>query len=201
MERAHAVLGVGRRAVAFVERSAARNPSLSVLDVATGSGWLPRLLRRRTAAPGTTLRVVGLDTNAQVIAAAARASDRPSLCRGDARRLPFAPRSVDLVVCTMTLHHFSRPDAVLLLKEIDAAARLNWMVCDLVRSRPLTWLATAATRALSRNELTRHDGPASARRAYSLAELRELAREAGLPTARIRRFSLVCGEITKGREW
>jgi hypothetical protein len=54
------------------------------------------------------------------------------------------------------------------------------VVNDLVRSRPGFLGAQLLGALLSDNPLTRHDGPASVRRAYTRAELRDLARAAGL---------------------
>ncbi|MBI5441434.1 MAG: methyltransferase domain-containing protein [Deltaproteobacteria bacterium] len=197
MERAHAVLGVRRRVLSFADRVEAPDVPLTVLDLGTGSGWLPRALHARAAARGRTLRVVGLDCNRTVLEVARRSGGAPLYCRADVRSLPFPARSFDLVTCSMSLHHFSRNDALELLRTMDAIARRGWILCDLVRSRSLVWLASAATRVFSANALTRHDGPASARRAFSLRELGELALDAGVTGAVVRRFSLVCGEIAK----
>jgi hypothetical protein len=67
-------------------------------------------------------------------------------------------------------------------------ARHAVIVNDLVRG----WLgyvgAWTMTRVLTRNPLTRHDGPLSVRRAYTRAEMAELARRADLGPVTFRGF-------------
>ena len=99
---------------------------------------------------------------------------------GDGRRLPFADGSVDVAACSLVIHHLPPDEAVAMLREMRRVARRGVIVNDLIR----TWLgllgAWAVSRALTRNPLTRHDAPLSVRRAYTRAELVELARRAGL---------------------
>jgi len=59
-------------------------------------------------------------------------------------------------------------------------ARHGIVVNDLARGR-LAWLgAWLLFHAVTRNRFTRHDGPMSVRRAYSVAEARSLLEGAGL---------------------
>jgi hypothetical protein len=72
------------------------------------------------------------------------------------------------------------------------------VVTDLVRSR-LSYYAARLMLALTAcHEVTRHDGPLSVLRAYSVGEVREMARLAGLTPVRVStalgyRFVLVYG--------
>jgi len=82
-----------------------------VLDVGTGPGILPReLLRRRP-----DLTVIGVDLSADMIAAATRNlapfGGRAGAVIGDVTDLPFPDDSFDLVVTSLSLHHWDRVDA------------------------------------------------------------------------------------------
>jgi SAM-dependent methyltransferase len=153
-------------------------PDAAVLDVGAGSGDFARRLRRRHSA-----RVLVADHHEQVLAIAARNlahTDGVTLLRADARELPLADASVDVAHASLVLHHFDPPDAVVALREMRRVARCGVVVNDLRRGR-VPYLVTAATvLALARGAYTRHDGLLSARRAYTLAELDDLAAEAGL---------------------
>jgi hypothetical protein len=59
-------------------------------------------------------------------------------------------------------------------------ARHGVVVNDLARGRLLHLGAWALLHAMTRNAFTRHDGPLSVQRAYSLAEARTLVTGAGL---------------------
>lgn len=154
------------------------------LDVATGSGDLPLAVLRRTRRHGRQVAAIGLDSSPKVLAAAtAYLRGTPvTLQLGDARALPFADRSIDLVSCALALHHFPPQDAVRVLRELARVARHAWLVVDLERSLP-AYLGALALRLLLRSPVTRQDAPASVLRAYTRAELRDLLALAGLEDA------------------
>jgi ubiquinone/menaquinone biosynthesis C-methylase UbiE len=99
--------------------------------------------------------------------------------------LPFADNAFDMVTCSLALHHFSRADAVLVLREMDRVGRTGFVVNDLRRGRVAYGASWAASRLTTRNRLTRHDAPLSVRRAYTPAELRTLLDEAGVQHAEV----------------
>jgi 2-polyprenyl-3-methyl-5-hydroxy-6-metoxy-1,4-benzoquinol methylase len=149
----------------------------TVLDVATGGADIPRwILRRRLP-----VDLVAVDLHPQMLQLARRWSSGMPIrfVRGDARRLPFRDRSMDVVLCSLMLHHLTELDAARVLRELGRVTRWRLVVNDLRRSRfayVLIWLITR----LSRNPLTRYDSPASVERAFTPAELEALAHEAGL---------------------
>ena len=99
-----------RRVVADVA-AAALPPGATVLDVGTGPGRLPLLI----AAQYPHMSVSGVDLSAEMIARATAAADvratpgaRPISFRiADVTHLPFDDRSVDLVVSTISMHHWA----------------------------------------------------------------------------------------------
>lgn len=83
-----------------------------VLDVGTGPGRVPRLI----AAACTTVEVEGVDLSPEMIARATSTANRTGTTNlrfrvGDVAALPFADNSVDLVVSTLSLHHWDDPAA------------------------------------------------------------------------------------------
>jgi SAM-dependent methyltransferase len=96
--------------------------------------------------------------------------------RGDARRLPFPDRSVDVVHTAAFFHHLGIEDAGRVLAEMCRVSRRLVLVNDLVRS----WVAAGSIwvigRGLSENRLIRHDGPLSVLKAFRPTELMSLAR-------------------------
>ncbi len=69
----------------------------------------------------------------------------------DARNIPLADDSIDIVTCSLFLHHFGEADAVLVLREAARVARLGIVIDDLSRSRVALVLTWFATRILSRS--------------------------------------------------
>jgi DNA-binding IclR family transcriptional regulator len=91
---------------------------------------------------------------------------------------------VDVALCSLVLHHLREEAVVALFRRLAELVRLGFVVSDFRRGR-LAWAAVwLATRAVSRNRMTRHDGPLSVRRAYTPDELAHLATCAELPDIR-----------------
>jgi SAM-dependent methyltransferase len=151
----------------------------SVLDVGIGSGDFAR----RLVGLRPTVRVTGLDRQAKVLSIARRNladTNHVTLLDGDARAIPLPDASVDVVHASLLLHHLEPADAVEALREMRRVARCGVVVNDLRRGPLAFTLTAAAVLALARGHYTRHDGVLSARRAYTLAELDDLASAAGL---------------------
>lgn len=167
-----------------------RREDLRVLDVGTGNADLLSRLVRWAARGGGRWKGVGIDIHSDTLAAArvSRSQHPLPLVQGDALALPFPDHAFDVVLCTLTLHHFGDREAVRLLREVSRVARRVVLVSDLERT-PLAYLFARAF-ALTwwrSNRITRHDGPLSVLRAFTPGELHELARQAGLGAPRVRR--------------
>jgi ubiquinone/menaquinone biosynthesis C-methylase UbiE len=167
-----------------VRRAAARVPAsrpLVVIDVGGGRGDFARRLIRHGPRLGRAVRVVVVDRDPDLLALAVGAKHPGvSVVRADATALPFREHSADVVTMSLTLHHLGRDAAVTSLGEMRGIARLGVVINDLLRTRLSLVLVWIATRLVARHKISRHDGPLSVRRAYSPAELRTLAEEAGV---------------------
>jgi len=150
----------------------------SVLDIGAGSGDFARLLARRRS-----VRVVVGDSRAEVLDIARRNLARTSgidFLKADVGALPLPDRSVDVVHASLLLHHLAPAEAVKAFREMRRVAREAVVVNDLRRGRLAYLMAVAPVYAFTRGRYTRKDGPASARRAYTLHELDALAAEEGM---------------------
>ncbi len=160
----------------------------SLLDVGTGLGDIPRQAREVADENGIELQAFGLDA-AEELARMSRAAVDFAIC-GDALSLPFADRSVDVVMCSQVLHHFSRDGAIALLREMDRVARVRVIVSDLRRSRIAAaglWLASFPLRF---HAVSRHDGVVSVMRGFTPEELVDTVREAVARPATVRQRRL-----------
>ena len=156
---------------------------ITVLDVGTGAGDIPRELVRWARREGRRIRVFALDRDAATLQIAAQVvRDYPeiSFVRGNALSLPIRPEAVDLTISAMTLHHLEPDAGVQYLAEMDRAARVGFVVNDLVRSRIAHWVVWLITRFITRSAISRHDGPLSVKRSYTPREVSGLCEQAGL---------------------
>ncbi|HTF89728.1 MAG TPA: methyltransferase [Planctomycetota bacterium] len=177
---------------AELARLGSRGTALRVLDLATGGGDLPRRLMRRAAREGLPWTVDGADVSSNAVLHAREASaglpaqQRPSFFELNVLLDPM-PVGYDVLTCSLFLHHLSESDAIALLAKMRAAAKRAIIVQDLVRSPAALRLAWLATRLCSRNPLILEDGPASVAAAFTIDEVRELAKHADLDKARVHR--------------
>jgi ubiquinone/menaquinone biosynthesis C-methylase UbiE len=192
LERLNRHFGGVRTILLHLRRMIAGNPRapLAILDVATGAADIPRAICRWARRRGLSVTIEALDRSAQAVGAAtAWAADYPELRvrRAEAPPLAYPDRSFDVVISSLFLHHLSEEQGVRLLREMARIARRGVIVNDLRRSRVGCALTALATRILSPNRLTRHDGPMSIRRGFRPEELRRMAARAGLAPARTSR--------------
>lgn len=141
----------------------------TLLDVGTGLGDIPCGARKLAHDNGVELTTIGLDS-APELTHASRQSLSFAVC-GDARRLPFADRSVDVVMCSQVLHHFADSEAATLIREMNRVARVRVVVSDIRRS----WIAAAGLWLVSFplrfHAVSRHDGVVSVLRGFTAQEL------------------------------
>lgn len=154
---------------------------LRVLDVATGAADIPQAVLRHADEQGLEVQVTGLDMNETILEEARRRTGgRVELVQGDALAMPFDDGAFDVVVCSLMLHHFPPPLALRVLGEMGRVCSHAVVVNDLVRAWHPWIVARILARIVTRNELTRFDGPASVLRAYTPDELARLLEAAGL---------------------
>lgn len=160
-------------------------PRATLLDVGSGIGDIAAQARDFARRKGVELSLVTTD-RAETLAAASRARSGDAVC-SDAASLPFADRSVDVVMCSQTLHHFDDARAATVVRELDRIARVRVIVADLRRS----WFAAAGLWCVSFplrfHPVSRHDGVVSVMRGYTTQELRRLVVSAVGHTPVVRR--------------
>ncbi len=158
------------------------NRPLRVLDVATGSGDVPRSLAARACRASIALEVSACDISPTAIAEASRGSSSVQFFTHDVLHTPL-PTGFDAVTCSLFLHHLSEEEAAALLANMQSATRHLILINDLARSRFNYCAVWLASHLLSRSPVVRFDGPASVRNAFTPREALALATCAGLEGA------------------
>jgi ubiquinone/menaquinone biosynthesis C-methylase UbiE len=165
-----------------------RGRPIEILDLATGSGDIPLAIVEWAARKGHPLRLTVSDLSPAILAEARRTlADIPDVTFTvwDAREIPMPEHSFDVVLCSLSLHHFAPEDAVRVLREMERLCRAGFILNDIRRAATGYAAAWIASRVATRNRMTRHDMPLSVLRAYTPAELRALLRKAGVANARV----------------
>jgi len=174
----------------FLDRWLRPNDRLRILDLATGSADIPRLVADHARELGAAVTIDAVDLQPSTVSIAAEENrDYSEIHFHCADVLAFGEvENYDVVLCSLALHHFSKEDAVRLLRRAQELSRGKVMVADLRRS----WLAKLGiiclTRLIFREPMTRNDAKVSIERAFSFRELHQLANEAGWRDFGHRRF-------------
>lgn len=190
IERLNRYFGGARTALLHLSRMITERSQtrLTILDIATGGADIPRTICRWARRQRLGVTIEAVDRSHQVLAAAAEWSagyPEIRLRQEEAPPLPYPDDSFDYVLCSLFFHHLTEAQGIHLLWEMRRVARHGLIVNDLMRSRRARLLTGIATRLLSGNHLTRHDGPMSVLRGFRSEELLHMSIEAGLGDVRI----------------
>src|SRR2546423_2387196 len=101
----------------FLSRWIKPGARLRIVDLATGSGDIPRLIAEYGRKIGAELKIDALDRQSATLEIAKRLSVRyPEIVLVEGNLLEWdATEPYDLVLCTLALHHFRDEDAVRVL--------------------------------------------------------------------------------------
>lgn len=172
LSRINRWLGGNRTLAGLLDPHLRRNPRARILDAGAANGETMRWLSRRypearMVALDRAERALRLGSGARVVA--------------DVLAWPVRPQSVDIVICSLFLHHFDDDQVRQILRRFEEAAREAVIAVDLHR-HPLARRFLPATQFIARwHWLTVHDGVISVNAGFTPAELRQLA-----PRARVR---------------
>lgn len=175
----------------------------SVLDVATGSADIPVAIANWARQAGIRVRITAVDHNPSSMKIAKKRSEpypEITLAVADGIGLPFADKSFDYVLCSKTVHHFTDENVVEMINGFLRVARRGYVIVDLRRNWIAYFLIYVLTRLLTRNRLTRSDGPLSVLRSYTPGELAALASRSGTSVFRVSRepylLMVLAGRVT-----
>jgi len=174
----------------FLRRWVQPGALLRVVDLATGSGDIPRLVVDYTREVGANVTVDAVDQQGSTLEIACGLSkDYPEIDFKQGDVLSFGDDGqYDLVLCSLALHHFDETAAVRLLERCRNLSRRFVLVSDLRRGFLATVGVYLLTALIYRDPMTRTDGRLSAARAFSFREFQSLAQRAGWRNFGHRRF-------------
>ena len=160
-----------------------RLPDLSWLDVAGGNGDVATLVR-------ASLLRRSIDSSAVILdRAPTHLNGRNPGVSGDALRLPFSDNSFDVVASSLFAHHLEPDEITHFVNEGLRVARHAVVIQDLIR-HPIHLALALAGAPIYRSAITRHDAPASVRRAYTIEEMRAMLGKTSAAQVEIRSFFL-----------
>jgi hypothetical protein len=181
------VLFGGNAAVKFglarLMHGGSRTGPLTVLDVGAGGG---EVMTRVCGLLGEDrTRPIALDHHRASALMCGAKGVTPIV--GDLRHLPLRPASVDIAIVSLVLHHVTRQEAVALVTQLNAVARIGVVIADLRRSAMAQIGFDLAARLLRLHEGTRQDGVLSIKHGFTAGELASIVTDAGVSQVAVHR--------------
>lgn len=157
--------------------------SITIADIGCGNGDMLRMLSKYGKKKGIQFKLIGVDANAFTINYAKSLSTEYSnieyICLDifseEFTRLPY-----DIVLCTLTLHHFTNDQISLLLKTLHANASVGIVINDLHRSKMAYRLFEIIAATFNLNKMSREDGLVSILRGFKKEDLEHFSKKLNL---------------------
>lgn len=164
------------------------NP-ITIADVGCGNGDMLRKLADFGFQNNLKLQLIGVDANKFTVNYAADLSKEYSniayRCE-DIFNESFSEIKYDIVLCTLTLHHFKNDDIVKLLGLFYKNSKLGFVVNDLHRNAVAYRLFQVLCFVFRLNKMSREDGLTSILRGFKKEELIAFSKKLGFKKYRIR---------------
>jgi 2-polyprenyl-3-methyl-5-hydroxy-6-metoxy-1,4-benzoquinol methylase len=154
---------------------------MRVVDLATGSGDIPRLLVDFARKIGAHIEIDAVDRQRATLEIARKLSaGYPEISYHETNILEWdCNQPYDIGLCSLVLHHFSEDDAVTALRRCRELSKKFVLVSDLRRGLLLRVGVRLLTATIFREPMTRFDACLSSERAFSFSEMHQLAIRAG----------------------
>jgi len=145
-----------------------------ILDVGCGNGDMLRNLADYAAKNGLHFELIGIDANDFTVGHARRLSKAyPNISYICADIFDEIKQEsfYDVILCTLTLHHFKDSEIRQLMKGFESRAEMGIVVNDLHRSKIAYYLFVAICFLFRLNKMSRDDGLVSILRGFKRADL------------------------------
>jgi len=176
INRANRILGGNRitlKALARLVRQYPRKEYL-ILDVGCGDGTLLREVVLFFRGVGLPVKAIGVDLNAYALEIAREASlNFPEITYKNEDILDAKRRvtECDILLTTLTLHHFHDETIPFVLERFHQMARIGVVINDLQRSAMARALYKVFRRIFIHSEIAKNDGLVSIERGFTKVEL------------------------------
>jgi 2-polyprenyl-3-methyl-5-hydroxy-6-metoxy-1,4-benzoquinol methylase len=156
---------------------------ISILDVGCGNGDMLRTLADYAIKKQLNFKLIGIDANFFTINHAQQLSvNYPNIsyrCTDIFEEIKQAKR-YDVIICTLTLHHFKNEEIITLMNGFKTRSTLGIVVNDLHRSKIAYHLFTAVCFAFGLNQMSKDDGRVSILRGFKKHDLQSFSRQLSL---------------------
>lgn len=169
--------------IIYLLRAQPKSTAIRITDIGCGNGDMLRALADYAEKNDLNFILTGIDANNFTIAHAR------SLSAGyknisyeciDIFEELNQQKSADIILCTLTLHHFKDEEIIALLQSFQRTARLGFVINDLQRNAIAYYLFLGLCFVFRLNEMSREDGLVSILRGFKRKDLMSFSKTLGL---------------------
>jgi 2-polyprenyl-3-methyl-5-hydroxy-6-metoxy-1,4-benzoquinol methylase len=162
------------RSVQKLIHSLPKHHEITIVDVGCGNGDMLRVLADYGLKNNYNFKLIGIDANNFTIDHARNLSSKyPNIsfsCE-DVFGKPFEELKYDIVLCTLTLHHFTNKEIIQLMSIFYTNSKIGIVINDLHRSALAYRLFQGLCFVFQLNSMSREDGLTSILRGFKKADL------------------------------
>ncbi len=191
ISKANKLLGGNRITIKAIERLFNENPSKkewTIVDVGCGDGEILRLIADYFNSKKIQIHLVGLDLSSQSIAMGKELSNtypNIDLRVKDILTIDNESFDCDILICTLTLHHFKDQEILVFMKQFVALAQVAVVINDLERSKIAYQLFRLFSRIFIKSHVAKNDGLISIASGFKKPELKIVAQQLKLKHSEI----------------
>ncbi len=151
---------------------------ISIVDIGCGDGQMLKQCIQFARKNKLECKAIGVDANSYTIANAREGTnDYPEISfqHLDVFSKEFKKLNVDIILCTLTLHHFKDDEIEKLVKLMSQQARLGLVINDLHRNKLAYILFKAFSNVFFKSKIAKNDGLVSILRGFKKKELKDFA--------------------------
>lgn len=161
-----------------------------IIDVGCGNGSILKEVAQWGRSRGEKLELLGIDANRHAMEIAGKNLEgypEVSFKAMDVFSKEFRAQQADIILCTLTLHHFRDEEIKELMDTFTSMAGLGIVVNDLERSRSAYYLFQIFCSVFSIREINRKDGLTSILRSFKKRDLKEYGKNLNVSRQEINR--------------
>lgn len=176
------LLGGNQLTLEGVKNILNKNPTkgkVTIVDVGCGNGDMLRTLADYADNHDMQFELIGIDANQFTVDYAKKLSTHYPYIKYRCEDIfdeKFSTLQYDIVLCTLTLHHFKDDEIIRLLKIFNDNARLGIVINDLQRSSISYRLFQVLCFVFRLNDMSREDGLVSILRGFKKPELEQFSK-------------------------
>lgn len=150
---------------------------ITIVDAGCGDGAMLRYLAQYIR--DSRVQFLGLDFSAASITTGKEKSkefDNIRFCESDILKINLADIECDILISTLTMHHFNDKEIVTFLKKFKQITTHSIIINDLHRSKIAFRLFQFICLTFIKNEISRHDGLISIASGFKRADLKRFSK-------------------------